>query len=1095
MPHQILTGPFAALEQRFLQTVRAQQSGNPLAPVSVLVGSNLLASHLKYYIVDLGHSVANLRFHTFLDLARSLSSANRPAQQKPRLPHHGASWILEEILEQTPAVFREVSRFAGFRDALLDTFRDLRDAGISSEDLDRAIAAMVESAPDRKEHLVGLGELFRRFRTQVQLFRDVDDDFHDAIRDARQAGEILGGYDLLVYGIYDVTGQQADLLGALANAVSMTYFIPYVSPTASSFARPFLESRERELGVTAESLPLEGKSDSLSLLASRVFEASGVGPGLTPDGTFGLVSVPGESRAAVEIVREILRAVDDGVIAGFHQAAVLCRQPQDQIPILAEALRLRGIPYYIHGGSPFSLRPLAKAVLSIASLKEDSFSRSSILKALELVAATLPESAAESWDVASWRVLTNHARFLAGVESWESGTKELVRLARRELLRARAAPDTPKEPFEEEAEERVLPVRQAEDRVRAAESLRSGWTKLRLAAADWPETLSWSDWAKFLETRLKFLELSEDWHAFSTALDDLSSLSALSATARLKNEIYRDKMVAALQESLRALSYPEGRFQRRGVNLLPLSTARGLRFPLIIVPGLEEGSFPSRLRQDPMLLDSERGKIGNPSRLPLKGQRGEEEKLLFDISVRSAEKRLILVTSRLDEESDRETIPSGFFLRAAAAARGKIINLRDLTQENVPGLRSVSLNNPVPQQESILVDDAEVRLRILDSTSQKAQALQALAREEPLRLARPLAFDRARWDKGLTGFDGLIQVPDLVEWIKERVGPAAGPVSASRLEAYAKCPYLFFLSRVIELEGWEEPEPAEGLDPLERGRVIHQILETFLRDVGEKFASTPLDDLQKQLRSQGQEALENNRPAGIPDLLWEIECDGLLRLLENWLVYERERLGSGLSPAYFEQSFGEFSPTDKLPPYEINTGKYTFRFRGRIDRIDLSRDRKRARVLDYKVGKLYQPLSSKKATALMAGEKMQLAVYRGALSLLPGLGDVESVEGEFLHLQPSDFRPTPRVFEAGELEAATDRLPRILEIVGEGLEGGIFFARTSGSMWPQGHCTYCDFLPVCGKDRVQREERKAGDARVARFQTIRQIDGGEETEE
>ena len=126
---------------------------------------------------------------------------------------------------------------------------------------------------------------------------------------------------------------------------------------------------------------------------------------------------------------------------------------------------------------------------------------------------------------------------------------------------------------------------------------------------------------------------------------------------------------------------------------------------------------------------------------------------------------------------------------------------------------------------------------------------------------------------------------------------------------------------------------------------------------------------------------------------------------------------------------------------------------------------------------------------------MQLAVYRGALSLLPGLGDIESVEGEFLHLQPSDFRPTPRVFQAGQLEEAMDRLPKILEIVGEGLEGGIFFARTSGSMWPQGHCTYCDYLPVCGKDRVQREERKAGDERVARFQTIRRIDGGEETEE
>ncbi|MBP1623548.1 MAG: hypothetical protein H6Q07_1568, partial [Acidobacteria bacterium] len=33
-------------------------------------------------------------------------------------------------------------------------------------------------------------------------------------------------------------------------------------------------------------------------------------------------------------------------------------------------------------------------------------------------------------------------------------------------------------------------------------------------------------------------------------------------------------------------------------------------------------------------------------------------------------------------------------------------------------------------------------------------------------------------------------------------------------------------------------------------------------------------------------------------------------------------------------------------------------------------------------------------------------------------------------------------------------------------------------------CEYCDYLPICGKDRVQREERKANDPAVGGFLKI-----------
>jgi hypothetical protein len=122
----------------------------------------------------------------------------------------------------------------------------------------------------------------------------------------------------------------------------------------------------------------------------------------------------------------------------------------------------------------------------------------------------------------------------------------------------------------------------------------------------------------------------------------------------------------------------------------------------------------------------------------------------------------------------------------------------------------------------------------------------------------------------------------------------------------------------------------------------------------------------------------------------------------------------------------------------------------------------------------------------MAGEKMQLAIYRAALSALPELSGILSVKGEFLHLQPGDGKTVSCLFEPRELEKSAGDLGGILETIGDGIENGIFFPRTRGSVHPQGHCQYCDYLTICSKDRIRREERKAADPAVIRHNRMGQ---------
>ncbi len=1091
----IYLGSFAALERRWIETVASLQQSDPLFEINTLVGSNILASYLKRRLAESGRAAANIRFHTFLDLAGRLAGVSEPAQEKPRLPRLGASILLEDILaEHAPQVYAPLCGYRGFRDALLDTFRDVRDAGFDSEEFERAVRAG-SRAPDRNRHLNAFAELYRRYREQAGFFHDADDDFRSAINNVLKSG--AGGFKLLlVYGIYDATGQQSRLLGALRNSVQMIYFIPFVDESISDFARPFLDARSSELDLAPIRLEEPHRNDSLGHLAVRRFGFSGEAANKEPlaaDGSFALVSAPGESRAAVEIVREVLRAASDGTIAGFHEAAVILRQPETDIPILAEMFRLHQVPFFIHSGERFSDRPLSKAILSLSNLAANSFAREDVLSAMELVSAALPDDSIADWDVQDWRVLTNNnPRFLARLEAWDEGTLAIVEEALRDLAKAG---NQPFERMDDDTESGTRSMAAAEKYLGSAQRLQRAWRLVRQASADWPAKQSWQEWTHFLDEHLApLLGDSIDWPLFSSVLDEIGGLPEFNfrdskSEIRLPSENTRngdisiERLKSAMAESISSLSYPAGRFQRSGVNLLSTSAARGLRFPLVVIPGLDEGRFPAKLRQDPLLLDSDRLQMKN---LPLKSKRIEEEKLLFDMTSRSAEKRLVLMTSRLDESSDRERIASQFFLRVAAASRGAVVSIRDLTPDVIPGFRSVSLDNPAPAKDAVAIDEGEIKLRLITAGSVAAHAsLEALAEMDPRRLQKPIAYDRARWKSEMTNFDGLLRDPDLIQRTAKIVGISAGQVSASRIEEYAKCPYYFFLKRVMNLEAWEEQRSVEGMDPLARGTAIHSILENFLRNSGEEiFRSASQETLQASLERLALKELEIVRPVGIPDLLWEIERDSLLAMLRNWIQFEIQRSDPDMRIARLEQSFGQFGKEQESAAFRVKAGRHEFRFRGRIDRVDVSHDGKRARVIDYKTGTLPESMSENKRTPLMSGERIQVVVYRGALQNLDAFKGVESIVGEYLHLQPKDGETAPCSFGDEELQKAAQALPAILEIVGDGIEGGIFFARTSGAVRPYGHCEYCDYLTICGKERKQREERKAKDPAVVRFLKI-----------
>ena len=214
MNHRVYTGSFAGLERRWLDEVASLQSGDPLRAVDVLVGSNVLATYLKVLLARQGRAAANVRFHTFLDLVTALARVETPA--RPRLPRLGNITILDELLEaDVPDEFKNVVSYPGFRANLLDNLprparrRDLR-AGpgpkpAGAEASDAGTGSVISRESRRCTDGSGARSSASTTSTTISASRSAT---HRARRKASRSRS------LLVYGIYDATGQQEDLLGA-----------------------------------------------------------------------------------------------------------------------------------------------------------------------------------------------------------------------------------------------------------------------------------------------------------------------------------------------------------------------------------------------------------------------------------------------------------------------------------------------------------------------------------------------------------------------------------------------------------------------------------------------------------------------------------------------------------------------------------------------------------------------------------------------------------------------------------------------------------------------------------------------------------------
>jgi hypothetical protein len=624
--------------------------------------------------------------------------------------------------------------------------------------------------------------------------------------------------------------------------------------------------------------------------------------------------------------------------------------------------------------------------------------------------------------------LSREAAVVAGRTDWD------VRLTQHALeCEARAV-----EAEQDDEQPEWLPARERKDAERARE-LRAFVLGLidDLGAAGAPRP--WSAHAAWARRQLGRLlggpTHREQWadpaerraaERVEEALLRLSALDAVEGPVPL--EVFHRTLQLELEHDL-------GRVGRLGEGVLVGSVEMGigLDLDLVVVLGLAEGSFPATVRDDSLLPDHERAHAGDD--LPQRGERvGRQHRQLL-AALRGASHQVLCVP-RGDLRRSAERVPSRWVLDLAAhlASPSTPTPPRwwapDLAAAREPWIRHVASFDAGLRHLADPATEQEHRLRSL------LAAGGALTATDDARTVRGEAVVTARRDSRFTRFDGNLaglQIPS----------PVARVTSPTRLERWADCPHRHLIEDLLRAAPVENPEDSLMITPLDKGSLVHDALERFLKAVLDRPAADrpqpgqPWSHADHALLQEIGGALCDQYEAkglvGRP-IFWARDRRRILADLDRTLVVDSTyRAARGTVPMAAELGFGMV--VDSLPALEVPLpdGR-SLRVRGRIDRIDVTRDGA-IHVVDYKTGSLHQGFKDlANGDPVAGGRKLQLPLY-GLAGRVAAKDPAAAVRAEYW------FVTTKGEFKRVGYDITDDVLERTTEVLGQivhGIESGVF---------------------------------------------------------
>lgn len=453
--------------------------------------------------------------------------------------------------------------------------------------------------------------------------------------------------------------------------------------------------------------------------------------------------------------------------------------------------------------------------------------------------------------------------------------------------------------------------------------------------------------------------------------------------------------------------------------------------PHVFIVGLDSGRFPGHVAEDPLLLDSERWRLGRDA-LPQTKDRLHELKFGLAQLIARCRGSLTLSYPLWEPADGRSLTPAPEVLQAFRLREGD------------PHLTFAHLEEALGDAESRLpgpegrLDRDDVWLGLLATGDGRLlRGLRAVRREYPGLAAGMRALD-AWSDPAPSVYAGILGPMDPPASYQS---PYDAPYSASRLSDLGACPRRFLFRSVIRAYPPDDPDfdPERWLDARQRGTLLHDVFEEALqwaRDEGVEYEDPAFLEAVLTMvdRRAARALLEIPTPSRA---VHEWEVEDLRDDARSFVAMVRAERPVW---THLELRFGFDGPEVLLP-----VGDRSLKVRGAIDRID--ERGKHLRVVDYKTGGFFG--FDNKSGVYHGGRRLQHLIYSAAAAQLTGR-DVGRVE---YHFPTRRGEHRVRAYETSELKRGGRLVARMLA----GVEAG-WFPPTDD---PE-DCKFCDYQEICG---------------------------------
>ena len=1025
----------SALREALWGLVREAKRGDPLAPVTVVGPSSYANLSLRQELGAGGF--ANVKFIVLPVLAELLGGAAMARSGRRPLTSVLERVLLREVLGGATGPLAPVKDHAATQASVRASFAELRQVG---ED----VLAELETKGELRRELV---TLYREFRRRV-------------------GGGWYDAEDLVEAAARAVRGGDAP---ALIDLGMVLFYLPRnVSPAGLSLVEA-LAGRQLcrvVLGTTSDGsadAPVEALADSLgATMGPRVtVEAGRTDAGQRP----GKIRLHVAPTAHEEVRWAIRRMAQEAREEGtrFHRMAILYRMDNPYASLVRDELRMAGIPVAGPDRQTLADSAAGRTLTGLLDMPDGEFRRADVMEWLTSCPVRPTGAAGGGFSPSRWDSLTRDAGVVRGLEQW------------RERLRHHAAR------LEEEASGRLAAAEISEARVRRmkeeAEAARGVLAFIERLAGDVVPPENGSRWEKFCEWAERLLDRYLDDRnlpeAEGVGLERVTrTLSELSAADSVGRGCTLAEFRQSVADSLRGTVGHLG-VTGQGVFVSSIAAASGMSFDAVWVLGMVEGGMPPATRPDPLLPEADWQAAGGESRV---ARRIASERYDYLSALATATRRELSYPVA-NAASQRQAYPSRWLLEQATTLEGEAVHASGLGRLGEREWLSIDRS---PEEaltrtpEGALSDALDYSLSRLLAWRRAGLRLDEHPFARGGALARALELGRSRYAPGLTEFDGnLSSATGSGRLVRNLVRSAVSPTS---LESWATCPFRYFLGYVLRLSALEPAEEGEFISPLERGTLIHEILERFIKEVAEEGTLPASGEgwspvHRRRLMEIAEEEFGGAESRGVTGrpLLWGLEKRDILADLETFLEEdEKLRSGVGTGEIVVEAGFGFGGGSP-----EVEDAETGLRFRGRIDRIDVSDDGKSALVIDYKTGSA-RPYRALDKDPIDAGKRLQLGVYSLAARALYPDADVRAAY--WFSTNRGEFRRAPSpAFDLG-VEEVGKRFRKGLTTIVSGIGEGMFPANPGGPGWggPE-NCAYCDFDSLCTTRRVELWERKSSD--------------------